>query len=433
MTTSTCTQIGLFSEPLCPKNIFWTNLILLGFNSSELAKGVYSTVTFDKDVFTKGFPNSVKAMELIVWFLFKKLDDTLTTAKFTCWPILDLPSSLQFRTVAYKWLDQLKKEGCLGNTDIVLRRSLFDECQGERFERLIMAFSNYVLKVTMDRDYQHYNRVPKIEFTELKESAPELLKGILKTHIKMQTDNFLQKTRERAICQNRWKNLADKLSRQLYEVINRNNELKKRVHEFHKAKHFNGRDNLTIEQLSFKRIKKLEGARLIWNSCLSWIQENQNYIASIEDVINDRANKYRFNGQDISLQVPEIMMNMWEKQFQEARISPRQCGKLDLISLLKLWRFALQTLNDKITNPKTIQHQDLENEENLEKEEDLENEKDLEDEKDLENEDLSSTVKKLEEHLIEQKRQIKSLSMLKNSLKIRLNEINESIKLLKID
>ncbi|CAG8493146.1 24863_t:CDS:2, partial [Dentiscutata erythropus] len=360
-----------------------------------LARGAYSTVTFDKDVFTKGSPNSVKAMELIVWFLFKKLDDTLTTAKFTCWPILDLPSSLRFRTVAYKWLDQLKKDGCFGNADIVLRRTLFDECQGERFERLIMAFSNYVLKITMDRDYQHYNRAPKIEFTELKESTPELLKEILKIYIKTQTDNFLQKTRERATCQSRWKNLADKLSRHLYEVIDKN------------EKHFNGRDNVTIEQLSFKRTKQLEGVRLIWNSCLSWIQENQNYIASIEDVINDRTNKYRFNGQDISLQVPEIMMNMWEKQFQEARISPRQCGKLDLISLLKLWRFALQTLNNKTTNPKTIQHQDLESE------------------------DLSSTVKKLEEHLVEQKRQIKSLSMLKNSLRMRLNEINESVKLLK--
>ncbi|CAG8683231.1 15333_t:CDS:2, partial [Cetraspora pellucida] len=385
--------MSTLSEPLCPKSIFWTNLILLGFNPSELAKGTYSTVTFDKDVFTKGSPNSVKAMELIVWFLFKKLDDSLTTTKFTCWPILDLPSSLHFRTVAYKWLDQLKKDGCLGNMDIVLRRTLFDECQGERFERLIMAFSNHVLKVTMDRDYQHYNRAPKIGFIELKESAPELLKWILKIYIKMQTDNFLQKTRERAVCQSRWKNLAEKLSSHLYDVIDRN------------EKHVNRRENVTIEQLSFKRIKQLEDARLIWNSCLSWIQENQNYIVSIEDVINDRANKYRLNGQDISLQVPEIMMNMWEDEFQKARISPWQCGRLDLISLLKLWRFALQTLNDKIINPKIIQHQTLES---------------------LENESLSFTVKKLEEQLTEQKRQIKSLSMLKNSLRIRLNEINES-------
>ncbi|CAG8663738.1 12977_t:CDS:2, partial [Racocetra fulgida] len=298
-----------------------------------LAKGTYSTVTFDKDVFTKGSPNSVKAMELIVWFLFKKLDDSLTTAKFTCWPILDLPSSLQFRTVAYKWLDQLKKDGYLGNTDIVLRRTLFDECQGE----------------------------------------------------------------------SRWKNLAEKLSSHLYDVIDRNNELEKRIHEFHKGKHINGREKVTVEQLSFKRIKQLEDARFIWNSCLSWIRENQNNIGDYD------TNKYRLNGQDISLQVPEIMMNMWEDQFQKERISPWQCGRLDLISLLKLWRFALQTLNDKITKPKTIQHQDLESE------------------------SLSSTIKKLEEHLIEQKRQIKSLSMLNNSLRMRLNEINESVRLLKND
>ena len=65
----------LFANPLCPKSIFWTNLMLLGFNPS--AHVSYSTIVFDKDVFAKG-PSSVKAMELIIWFLFNELDSTLT-------------------------------------------------------------------------------------------------------------------------------------------------------------------------------------------------------------------------------------------------------------------------------------------------------------------------------------------------------------------
>lgn len=72
-----------------PKSIFWTNLLLLGFNPTELVStvgietiGTYSSVLIElnKDVFTRGYTsNSVKAMELIVYFLFKKLNDSMTS------------------------------------------------------------------------------------------------------------------------------------------------------------------------------------------------------------------------------------------------------------------------------------------------------------------------------------------------------------------
>ena len=67
----------LFANPLCPKSIFWTNLVLLGFSPPDHATGSYSTLVFNKDVFTKG-PSSVKAMEIIIWFLFNELDSTQT-------------------------------------------------------------------------------------------------------------------------------------------------------------------------------------------------------------------------------------------------------------------------------------------------------------------------------------------------------------------
>lgn len=49
--------------------------MLLGFDPSVHTS--YSAIVFNKDVFTKG-PSSVKAMELIVWFLFNELDSTQT-------------------------------------------------------------------------------------------------------------------------------------------------------------------------------------------------------------------------------------------------------------------------------------------------------------------------------------------------------------------
>ena len=60
------------TKPCCPRSIFWTNLVLLGFDPSKHAVGAYSAITFDQDVFTG--VNNVKAMEPIVWFLFNKLE-----------------------------------------------------------------------------------------------------------------------------------------------------------------------------------------------------------------------------------------------------------------------------------------------------------------------------------------------------------------------
>ncbi|RIA84207.1 HAUS augmin-like complex subunit 6 N-terminus-domain-containing protein [Glomus cerebriforme] len=352
-------------------------------------------------------------MELIVWFLFNELDDNLAKDRFfDCWPVITYAHSVKFRNIAYKWLEHLKKEGCLGYTDIILRRSAFDECQGERFERIIMAFSNYVIKVSLDREHQDYCQVFPNNFKILKESTPDLLKAILKIHIKIQTDKFIIETQERLACQENWKNLANILTERLHDITEKKNELEREISEFYKGKLvLETFDDLSIEQISSIKLQKLEIARSTWNLCISWIKNNQNFTGSIEDIIYDRANKYRLDGQELLLEVPEIMMTIWENFFQKERINPYQGGKKDLKSLLKLWRFSLQTLIEHHrTKGLSCNKYDK-----------------------FENENLSCTLNKLEEYLSAQQEQAKSLFSLKNLLRRRLNEIDKSIRLLRVD
>ncbi|RHZ61869.1 hypothetical protein Glove_345g42 [Diversispora epigaea] len=456
-----------------PKSIYWTNLILLGFNPTELVViigretiGTYSSilVELNKDIFTRGYTaNSVKAMELIVYFLFLKLNDFLTRERFKCWPILDSASSKTFRNVAFNWLEQLKKDGNL-EKDIVIRRSAFDECQGERFERIIMAFSNYVLKVVLERDFEQYSRVPSINFTTIKETKPELLKSIMKIYIKIQVDRFLQETKERGICQERWKCLADELARRLRDVTERNNQLESQIYEYYKSsqnkssKYKSSRNNSTrenninrenegnnnnnIEKLVILRNKKLENVRMMWKEGLNWVKENKKYIERVEDIINDRVNKYRIDGKSIPIQVPEIIMIKWEKQIQQAQINPYINGRLDLISLLKLWRFALKTINN-INNSNDYNENNSndynENNNNHQRQQDdemmIDSETEMNEIKDVKevmnDNETENQFQNLEEYFNNQKEQIQSLSSLKNSLKSQLNEINESIQLLK--
>ncbi|CAI2169780.1 17933_t:CDS:2, partial [Funneliformis geosporum] len=351
------------------------------FNPSIHATGSYSTIDFNKDVFAKG-QSSVKAMELIIWFLFNDLDSTLTKDRFfDCWPVLTPAHSAKFRNIAYKWLEQLKKEGCLGYTDIILRRSAFDECQGERFERVVMAFSNYVVKVSLDREYQNYCQA----------------------------------------CHELWKDLANSLSERLRNVTEKTNQLEREISGFYKGKYlFETFENLSIEQLSLLRSQKLDSARSAWESCLYWIRDTQNFTDCVENIMHDRTNNHRLDGQELSLEVPEIMMTMWEKAFQKVeQINPFQGGKKDLRSLLKLWKFSLQTLSNQFFNPSTIkQLQAQELSPNKYK---------------FKNGNLSCTLNKLEEYLPEQQEQIRSLYSLKNLLRTRLSGINESIRSLHED
>ncbi|KAJ3047363.1 hypothetical protein HK097_011592, partial [Rhizophlyctis rosea] len=86
-------------------------------------------------------------MELIVRFLFGMWNEPEARERFsTTYPPLSRHQSLEFRTLAVKWLEQLKREGHLQPPDIIIRKSYFDECRGERFERCLLSLSEAVLR-----------------------------------------------------------------------------------------------------------------------------------------------------------------------------------------------------------------------------------------------------------------------------------------------
>jgi hypothetical protein len=59
--------------------------------------------------------------------------------------------SLNLRNALFRCLDQAKKNGTLGR-DTVLRKTMLDECKGERLEEILAVFSNAVLKKVVEED-----------------------------------------------------------------------------------------------------------------------------------------------------------------------------------------------------------------------------------------------------------------------------------------
>ena len=67
-------------------------------------------------------------------------------------PPLEHLQSLNLRAALFRCLDQVKKTGLLGR-DAVLRKTMLDECKGEKLEEVLAVFSTAVLKkVIQERD-----------------------------------------------------------------------------------------------------------------------------------------------------------------------------------------------------------------------------------------------------------------------------------------
>ncbi|KAJ1746599.1 hypothetical protein LPJ69_006438, partial [Coemansia sp. RSA 1752] len=92
------------------RNEFWQTLLAMGFDPTTAASGTYSGIVLDARVFEHGVYH-MKAFELILHFLFSHLDSTRFKREFfDSWPIGDARQAREFRSHAFKWLDELRRE-----------------------------------------------------------------------------------------------------------------------------------------------------------------------------------------------------------------------------------------------------------------------------------------------------------------------------------
>ncbi|KAK4935365.1 hypothetical protein LTR10_023569 [Elasticomyces elasticus] len=90
----------------------------------------------------------VKSVEWSLYRLYELYDPVDTPSRLHPYFPPSTPiQSLNLRTALYKVLTDLKKNGVLPR-DIVLRKTMLDECKGERFEELLATFSMLVLRKT---------------------------------------------------------------------------------------------------------------------------------------------------------------------------------------------------------------------------------------------------------------------------------------------
>ncbi|KAL7748736.1 hypothetical protein RI367_005890 [Sorochytrium milnesiophthora] len=118
-----------------------TNLHLLGFPDRAQLTSPH--------VFARGSVNANQRLfESIVHFLLTRLDPARARRSFRlCYPCIDKDSAREFRNAVYKWLEEIKSDV---PGEFFIRRSLLDECRGERFEGVLLSLSNLVLVAEMN-------------------------------------------------------------------------------------------------------------------------------------------------------------------------------------------------------------------------------------------------------------------------------------------
>ncbi|KAF2774579.1 hypothetical protein EJ03DRAFT_323144 [Teratosphaeria nubilosa] len=106
----------------------------------------------------------LRCAEFALYRLFQLYDAPTAADKLQpFYPPLEPVQSVNLRAALYRCLHDLKKNGTLGK-ETVLRKTMLDECHGDKFAELCLAFSAAVLKkVTLEKSRTSHRYVPLAE------------------------------------------------------------------------------------------------------------------------------------------------------------------------------------------------------------------------------------------------------------------------------
>ncbi|KAF2725738.1 hypothetical protein K431DRAFT_280450 [Polychaeton citri CBS 116435] len=185
--------------------LFLTNLRLLNLDLQSDWPAITST-TFASNGDARV---RIKCSEWALYHLFRLYDGHLTADKLQpFFPPLEPLQSINLRAALYRCLDLIKKNGVLGR-EVVLRKTMLDDCSGDKFLELCLAFSSTVLrKATLEKktSVNHHRRLSSIprpiaqnlgSAQSLKKSERESLLPLAVAHKAALTNVLREKERKR--------------------------------------------------------------------------------------------------------------------------------------------------------------------------------------------------------------------------------------------
>ncbi|KAG0198472.1 hypothetical protein BGX28_008066 [Mortierella sp. GBA30] len=356
--TTPASHAALHFSPENVRSIFWTNLILLKVQDYSSKPQTTTTSTgllisqptptqqqqqhviidsstygssssarpleLHKHIFAKGH-QSTKALEFVLWFLFIRLNKLQARERFKdCWPILDRHDAREFRNAAFKWLEELRKEGSFGIghniappeangtmreesgcTSVAtsrtghlnglgvflptIRRSYLDESIGERIEQLILGLSTFVLsrdvKQNLERRQQQENNTQTDEDRKLLHLASmvpgsaqeeEALLGMIDSQIVRRSRLFIENMEQQRKTRQQWEAMSREMSEKMQTIFQALDTLGTERREFFAHHHqLTERTGLlTLEELRVLEDRWIEKINDQWRPILDFMEHN---------------------------------------------------------------------------------------------------------------------------------------------------------------
>ncbi|KAJ4331671.1 hypothetical protein N0V95_009840 [Ascochyta clinopodiicola] len=141
--TNTAPKLPANPIPASDVRLFVTNLRLLDFDLRHDWPNITTQTFSAKNADQK---QRISGAEWALFRLFEIWDPNETAQKLRpFFPPLEPLQSLNLRAALYRCLNELKKNGVLGR-ESVLRKTMLDECKGDKFFEILALFSAAVLK-----------------------------------------------------------------------------------------------------------------------------------------------------------------------------------------------------------------------------------------------------------------------------------------------
>lgn len=343
------------------KQIFFTNLQLLGFDSASME--IKYKIPFNKEMFN--LPNKAGA-EAVLYFLFGSLNPTLCRQEFRdCWPVMDKKSESTFRKVCCIWLQNIQKE----EADSRLPRinaSLFLSPGGDKFYQLLFSFSTYVLFHVFRTEYCPSESLV-MGFPALTIQNKELGKVMETTctyNAVRHRKHFFETLGQIVLVKNHWQKYSDNVANtiRILSKEGKDQERSKRdqVHEAavkgvsHGSPIPASRELHDFSMLSHtaRRAQRVQQVRTLWKGLETYMHNSSEEWNIVSSIVDRTLQRYAIDAATINISIPHLMLRECEQEIRRRNVENiYEGGKLNLVSILQLWNLALrmytQRLNEK--------------------------------------------------------------------------------------
>ncbi|XP_035666637.1 uncharacterized protein LOC118409606 [Branchiostoma floridae] len=348
---------GIMADPIDMREMFFTNLLLLGFDPTSME--AKHKIPFSRDMFA--LPNK-KAFEVVTHYLFTRLDSNMAREAFRdCWPIYDKKGEQQFRRTVNNWMTQISREEPEANLPRVVA-SLFMSPGGDRFYNLMLHFSAFVImKATQvengvkRRDIQER---PTVLPSDL-HLTPLMLTGVqagLVRHRKRALDT----AQTAQVLEAEWKQFANEivkehrhLSKKLRETERQENELLTESNDINRIspsrRKAGGRLQHDDDILRVRRTQAVHKVRELWRAVDELYKGSSQQREVVESVLQGVLDKYKVDTSKIDVRVPDLLLRECDRELQRRNIGDiYQGGRLNLMSFVQLSSLALHLYIEKL-------------------------------------------------------------------------------------